>query len=440
MQELTIRGLPSSLARDGLWFADTTENPGEPGLPINEAGPRSAYAPLAILVVLLLIAMADMLFWKQPLGISLILFSAGLSAEALVNLQPQCSGREWAVLAGIWIAVVLPVVEYLQSLSILFLVVGHAGTLIWCATRSSAATLVRALLLFPIVLVVFAVTRSLDFIKELGRGNTMLTSGALAAWVLPLVVGSIFLMLFVAANPVFKQWLSDLSNPDLGPDALNRTIFWAIVGMLVLPFAFFKAFAPHLQIRNRLNIGPARLDGAIANARSVTNSLMLFNIMLLLQNISDVAIFWGGARLPEGMTYATYAHNGAYPLMATSILAGIFALVSRPFTDSSRFLRSLLLLWIVQNIILLTSALLRLELYVEAYGLTYLRIRAAIGMFLVLVGMILLIWQLSRAKSNLWLTSVFAAVIVAVKYVGSFVNFGYVIAAANLSNRVSVVI
>lgn len=93
----------------------------------------------------------------------------------------------------------------------------------------------------------------------------------------------------------------------------------------------------------------------------------------------------------------------------------------------------LLLFWVAQNVVLLTSALLRLDLYVEAYGLTYLRIRAGIGMFLVLTGMVLLIWQLYQEKSNFWLSSVFAAVVVAVFYFGSFVNFGYVITKVNLA-------
>ena len=49
-------------------------------------------------------------------------------------------------------------------------------------------------------------------------------------------------------------------------------------------------------------------------------------------------------RLPDGMTYANYAHRGAYPLMLTGLLAGAFALVAQPWLES-RMMRVLLLVW-----------------------------------------------------------------------------------------------
>jgi len=95
-------------------------------------------------------------------------------------------------------------------------------------------------------------------------------------------------------------------------------------------------------------------------------------------------------------------------------------------------LRALLLLWIVQNILLAASAFGRLDLYMYAYGLTYLRLRAAIGMALLIAGMVLLGWQIWRGYSNGWTFRLFAALLVATFYIGSFVNFGNIIVSANL--------
>ncbi len=47
--------------------------------------------------------------------------------------------------------------------------------------------------------------------------------------------------------------------------------------------------------------------------------------------LSDAAVLVWGPNSPGGMTYAEYAHRGAYPLLATAMLAMGFALVSRPF-------------------------------------------------------------------------------------------------------------
>lgn len=437
MRELIIRGLPASLANDAWWFSEVADSPAQSNATPEKEGAQRLFRPDTILALLLLIALADVLFWEHSVGLSLIIFSAGISAAALTNLRPRFRRQDWVIFAVARVAAALPVLEYVQTVSVLFLVVGHAAILIWCAMQSHGENIVRAILRLPIHLVRFTITRSFEVVRELGGDGTKITQSNLAAWMLPLAVGSVFLLLFVGANPILEAWVDDLSRLELGSDTLVRVIFWTVTGLITLPFVYFKTFAqglsPHAQTR-RLSI---KLDGRVINTQSITYSLVLFNIMFLFQNISDLAVLWGGAGLPDGMTFATYAHSGAYPLMATSILAGIFALMSRPFTNGSRFLRSLLLLWIIQNVVLLTSALLRLDLYVEAYGLTYLRVRAGIGMFLVLVGLVLLVWQLARAKSNQWLTSTFTIVTITVFYVGSFVNFGHVIAATNIARETS---
>ena len=105
----------------------------------------------------------------------------------------------------------------------------------------------------------------------------------------------------------------------------------------------------------------------------------------------------------------------------------------RRFAETSGLLKLLLLVWVLQNLFLVFSALARLDLYVGVYGLTYLRVRAGIGMALVLFGMLLLLWQIWRGRSNAWMIHVFGAVFAATLYTGSFINFGYVIARANLT-------
>ena len=66
-----------------------------------------------------------------------------------------------------------------------------------------------------------------------------------------------------------------------------------------------------------------------------------------------------------------------------SSATGAFALVSRPFVEGRPWLRGLLGLWLAQNILLVVSALMRLDLYVDAFGLTRLRLAAVVWMGLV---------------------------------------------------------
>lgn len=176
-----------------------------------------------------------------------------------------------------------------------------------------------------------------------------------------------------------------------------------------------------------------RLPGLGLNPQSVLRALVMFNLLIGIQVISDTAILFGGAALPRGMTYAEYAHRGAYPLLATAMLAGAFALLARPFRAEHRLIRPLMLLWLVQNIVLTGAAALRLDLYINAYGLTYLRLYALVWMALVALGLGLSILQTALDRDTLWLAARVAALGGATLYASAFVNFAAVIAAQNLA-------
>ena len=138
--------------------------------------------------------------------------------------------------------------------------------------------------------------------------------------------------------------------------------------------------------------------------QAMSRSLMLFNALFALQTVLDLAYLWGGATLPDGMSHAEYAHRGAYPLIVTALLAAGFVLIAmRPGgpAEQSRLIRPLVLLWTGQNILLVISSMLRLDLYVAAYSLTYLRLAAFIWMVLVATGLLLILIQILLKKPNL---------------------------------------
>jgi hypothetical protein len=216
---------------------------------------------------------------------------------------------------------------------------------------------------------------------------------------LPLIGAIVFLWLFAVANPLIGDWFEALS---LAPPDLPRILFWGFVGLLawgtLRPRFLGRVWTtPDVQ-------GEIDLPGV--STASITLSLIVFNAIFALQNGLDLAFLWTGAKLPAGMTFAAYAHRGAYPLIATALLAGLFVLVFlRPHTETGRnpLVRSLVLVWIGQNVFLVASTALRTADYIEAYSLTRLRIAALIWMGLVAVGLALIGWRLVRSKSAAWL-------------------------------------
>jgi hypothetical protein len=135
------------------------------------------------------------------------------------------------------------------------------------------------------------------------------------------------------------------------------------------------------------------------------------------------------------VSFASYAHRGAYPLVVAALLAGAFvALAMRPGADAarSRPIRALVYVWIAQNVALVVSSLYRLDLYVRVYSLTYWRVAAFVWMALVALGFVLIVVQVAGRRSNRWLLTANVVAAAGAVYVMSFANLGYLIADFNL--------
>jgi hypothetical protein len=369
--------------------------------------------------LLALVAVGDLLFWGQVPGLSLALFAMAVFGVATAQVPGRAKARPALLLAlGL-----LPVIEYVQALSLAFLALSLAVTIVWARlpeldARGRLASALRLLARLPLGGILGALHLVLD-------GGTLprITSARsfLRNWALPVGGTLVFAALLADANPLIEQVLS------LNFDAtrlINRTIFWTGIALLVWPLLDPPTAA-------RPIFRAAVLPGI--NAASVLRALVMFNLLIGLQSGLDLSILLGGAQLPRGMSFAAYAHRGAYPLLATALLAGAFALSARPYLDEHRLIRPLMLLWLAQNMMLCASALLRLDLYVDTYGLTYLRLHAAIWVALVAAGLALCLWQVLRDRSNLWLLARVGAMGLATLYLCSFVNFAALIARYNLA-------
>jgi len=268
------------------------------------------------------------------------------------------------------------------------------------------------------------------YVQRLGRRSSRPSWTKLSTLILPVVGGMAFLALFTAASPIIEARLSALRFPR--PD-LARGVFWlATAGML---WGFLRPRGPRSAFSPPDGRGDLQLFGV--TPASLTLSLGVFNALFALQNGLDVAFLWSGAPLPAGVTLAEYAHRGAYLLIATAILAGAFVLFAlRPGSIATNrpMVRRMVVLFVAQNLLLVASSALRTVDYVEAYGLTRLRISALAWMGLVAVGLILICVRLLRDKSSSWLinTNVVAAALVLLGT--SVIDLGAVAADWNTRN------
>lgn len=262
-------------------------------------------------------------------------------------------------------------------------------------------------------------------------------------WLLPIVFGSIFVAIFTIANPIVEQWITKafdwldklLKQLDLlvQPDRMALWLFAALITYALLRVSRRRRRSGSAAIAYSPLPTPTGLARLLETA-IVTRCLLVFNLVFAVETFLDLIYLWGGRTLPAGLNYKEYAHRGAFPLIATALLAGVFVLVTfrnDANTKDSRVARWLVYAWIAQNVLLTLSAAWRLWLYVDVSLLTRLRLAASIWLLLVVAGLVSLIWRIVRRRDNAWLIRVNSAMAAIVLYACCFMNYDGFIASWN---------
>ncbi len=427
MKTATISGVPPSIQRDSWWMGNIERGNGkEPS-----AHSKNMRAPLMLLA---LVALADAMVWQVVPGLSLAVLSLTVIGAACLMARNLPLKR--AMLAGVAaIFAVAPVIELVQPLSILLLFLGLSLSLCLIAGVTQV-DLIRASFRYPILAPIAVLRRLGSNLKAQNLQNLPQLDPRrfLLGWGLPIGFGGLFLVLLTGANPVLEQFFDTLSRFHRPEIDLWRFVFWAFVGLLIYAALIASTLFAVLSARRPQKLS-VRREGLI-NATSVTRSLVMFNALFAVQTGMDVLFLYGGTGLPEGMSYAQYAHRGAYPLLATALLAGLFAVLARPYTDARPVLRAALIAWLVQTLALVAASITRLEIYVDVYGLTRLRAAAAIWMAVVALGLGLVIWQVQRKHQTIWMLRRCVILGLSVLYVSAFVNFDRAIAWYNITRDV----
>jgi hypothetical protein len=387
------------------------------------------------------VALADWLFYGWQIGISLALFFGVLGVVAVASNGVHTTRNIQIVVSAVFVAGLLALIEDVNTLSV---IAGALATAMFVIVITAEETSSWQSYLFEAATMPFRgpfrlagdVFGALRHMKIWTPGWL----GSLIAWIVPLSVFAVFLALFSSANPLIENRLMQV---DLRAffnllDA-NRIWFWILVACTTWPLLrrrIRRKPTPELEPRPANAVESSDLDHLLG-IQAVTRSLMLFNALFALQTGLDLVYLWGGATLPDGLSHAEYAHRGAYPLIVTALLAAGFVLIAmRPGgpAEKSRLIRPLVLVWTGQNILLVVSSILRLDLYVAAYSLTYLRLAALIWMGLVAAGLLLMLIQIMLKKPISWLINANAATLALVLYGCCFLNASQLIASYNIEH------
>jgi len=297
---------------------------------------RSGAAWLRPTLVLGLIVAADVLLFDQPRGIGWFLMAFLLAAGIVATHPLSVKERGFAKKAALPFLALLPLIENVSSLSLIIAAIGLAAFALFCSgrLRGGISRMAGQLVVF-FVAAPFRwtadITARLALHKRMG-GERIAVAGLLT-WVMPAVIGGAFIALFSLANPVVEYWLSLIDIPAwLARMDIARVGFW--IASACAAWALLRPRLPRwlhrtCVLRAAVHRTPAPLPASLSQAlfgrAALLRALLLFNAIFAVQTVMDAIYLWGGVALPDGVTYASYAHRGAYALIATALLAALFS-------------------------------------------------------------------------------------------------------------------
>lgn len=133
----------------------------------------------------------------------------------------------------------------------------------------------------------------------------------------------------------------------------------------------------------------------------------LINILTLSVNITDIIYTWSAHSLPKGATYSEFIHSGIASLITSIVFAIIIILFyfrgAINFYKENKTIKILAYIWILQNVFLILSTMLRNKMYVDTYSLTEKRVGVFIYLGLAILGLLLCFYKIATKKNNIFL-------------------------------------
>jgi hypothetical protein len=234
------------------------------------------------------------------------------------------------------------------------------------------------------------------------------------ALAVPLVF--IFAVLFASADPIFRRGFDEVVGfrIDLGslPGRLIFTaaIAWFVGGLLAIA-------ARGIPAVEAASLGAAAPSTTIGFGRALgtTEAMIVLGAVVAIVGIFvglQVAYLFGGrdTLAAAGMTYSDYARRGYFELVAAAGLAGgLLVFLEYQVTARPRVYVATAIALVVLTLVVLASAVLRLQLYQDAYGWTELRLYVAVSMAAMAVTLVTLAAFLATDRTR-WLGHVMGVI------------------------------
>ena len=316
-------------------------------------------------------AFAGAVLFEQPPGLGLTLTAVGVYVAAAAVTPRRDAWRRtwWALAIGLAAMATLRDAPWVREPSLVaslaFAALGAAGFQTFSGAVAAQLRAAYGLLPGPVLVLLAAGGR-----VRPGSGRAMpVMRGVLLALLLTVP----FAALFAGADATFAEWV-DVEAPDLGDLPARLAI---AAGVLAVAGALLRLALNAVQDGSA---GSAPLVGRMEWVIALGALNALFLVFVALQVVARL----GGHEYvmrTAGLTYAEYAREGFGQLVAVAALTLVVIAAARRWThragpEEERLQRLLLGGLCLLTLLVLVSAHHRLDLYMDAYGLTRERVFA----------------------------------------------------------------
>lgn len=190
--------------------------------------------------------------------------------------------------------------------------------------------------------------------------------------VVAIPIFAVMAALLFSADAVFRDLGENILN------ALNLENIYGICWRFVLFFMAAYGLVVYLEKRTlKVEEKPRKMGEDLL---AIPVALMLTLMYMVFCGIQIRYLFVGGAVLPAGYTYAMYAREGFFQLLAVSMINFVLVLVGLAYFKGSKVLKAILAMMSLCSFVMIASSAYRMIMYISYYYLTYLRILVLWGL------------------------------------------------------------
>ncbi len=393
------------------------------------------------------------LFYQQTSGLNFLIFDSLMIGFLLIQNPDFVKEKYWLGIAGGVLLSALMIVLYNSGLAIFANIISMI-LLAGYNFQPKVSLYLAALHGFMAIGIGFCKS-ALVFVEGIGKSSTepQVAKGGFSwkkasLYIFPIVITLVFYSLYASANPVFAS-LIQFPEFHISGELLAFTF-----GGWVLLIGFFRPDGSMELVnldKSQLN-GLQRVKLKIKKNFGILSlkfeqkigvlSLLMLNVLLLIFIATDVYFILLNGRLPAGVDFSEYLHQGVETLVFSIVLAiGLILYFFRKnqnfYSQNQRIgflsLKSLTYIWILQNMVLVLSIIHKNQLYIHEFGLTYKRIGVYVYLFLTLAGLITTFIKVQQLKTFWFLLRKNTWIAYIVLTVSCLVNWDRFIAHYNIN-------